>query len=55
MPVYGEPAEEKNGRKKTEKKQRVRGESGESNVIEGIQGRKDIQGGRSIKYRKDFQ
>lgn len=26
---------------------RVRGELGESNVMEGIQGRKDIQGGRS--------
>lgn len=29
------------------RRNRVRGELGESNVMEGIQGRKDIQGGRS--------
>lgn len=29
------------------RRNRVRGESGESKVMEGIQGRKDIQGGRS--------
>lgn len=44
MPTFGEPAEKN---KKTEKKQTVRGESGESSVMEEIQGRKDFQGGRS--------
>lgn len=29
------------------RRHRVRGQSGASNVMEGIQGRKDIQGGRS--------